>query len=84
MEVERMAFRPGDYVYPADLPRRLLCRVTCAESGRTRTGPFQILTLEPLGKPWSEWREAPLIVRLDGSVRRVIARDLWCAPSAPR
>ena len=82
MEVERMAFRPGDYVYPADLPRRLLCRVTCAESGRTRTGPFQILTLEPLGKPWSEWHEAPLIVRLDEDVRRVVARDLWRVPAA--
>ncbi len=72
-----MAFRPGDYVYPADLPRRLLCRVTCAESGSTRTGPFQILTLEPLGRPWNEWGESTLIVRLDEHVRRVAARDLW-------
>src|SRR5438270_10271 len=45
----RMAFRPGDYVYPADLPRRLLCRVAAAESGRTRTGAFQLLTPEALG-----------------------------------
>ena len=40
-----MEFQPGDYVYPADLPQRLLCRVTEAESGRTEMGPFQILTL---------------------------------------
>jgi len=74
-----MEFQAGDYVYPADLPRRLLCRVTCAESGRTRTGPFQILTLEPLGKPWNEWDDSPLIVRLDEHVRRVLAQDLWTA-----
>ena len=63
-----MAFRPGDYVYPADLPRRLLCRVAAAESGRTRTGAFQILTLEPLEKPWSDWRDRTLILRLDEDV----------------
>jgi len=79
-----MAFRTGDIVYPADLPRRLLCRVTCAESGRTRTGSFQILTLEPLAKPWNEWGDAPLIVRFDDAVRAVDARDLWCAPTVAR
>jgi hypothetical protein len=73
----RMAFRPGDYVYPADLPRRLLCRVAVAESGRTRTGAFQILTLEPLEKPWSDWPRPNLIVRLDESVRPAPARALW-------
>ena len=71
-----MTFRAGDYVYPADLPRRLLCRVARAERGETRTGAFQILTLEPLEKPWSDWPEAPLIVRLDADVRAVGARDL--------
>ena len=78
-----MAFRTGDYVYLADLPRRLLCRVTCAESGRTRTGQFHILTLEPLAKPWNDWREAPLIVRFDDDVRAVDTRELWrAAPPA--
>ncbi len=71
-----MAFRPGDYVYPADLPRRLLCRVAATESGRTRTGAFQILTLEPLERPWSDWPGANLIVRFDESLRAVPARDL--------
>jgi len=69
-----MAFQPGDYVYPADLPRRLLCRVTAAESGRTETGPFQILTLEPLAGPWSAWGESPLLVRFDADVTRAEAR----------
>jgi len=72
-----MAFRPGDYVYPADLPRRLLCRVATAESGRTRTGAFQILTLEPLARPWSDWPRPDLIVRFGEAVRRAPARDLW-------
>ena len=72
-----MAFLPGDYVYPADLPRRLLCRVAAAESGRTRTGAFQILTLEPLEKPWSDWPRPNLIVRFDESVRPAPAHDLW-------
>ena len=79
-----MAFRTGDIVYPADLPRRLLCRVTCAESGRTRTGSFQILTLEPLAKPWNEWHEAPLIVRFDDDVLAADTRELWRASMAAR
>ncbi len=74
-----MAFRPGDYVYPADLPRRLLCRVATAESGRTRTGAFQILTLEALARPWSDWPHPDLIVRFGEAVRRAPARDLWRA-----
>ena len=72
-----MAFRPGDYVSPADLPRRLLCRVAAAESGQTRTGAFQILTLEPLEKPWSDWPPPNLIVRFGESVRPAPARALW-------
>jgi hypothetical protein len=72
-----MAFRPGDYVYPADLPRRLLCRVVAVESGRTRTGAFQILTLEPLEGPWSDWPHATPIMRFDEAVRAAPARDLW-------
>jgi hypothetical protein len=79
-----MAFRTGDYVYPADLPQRLLCRVTCAESGSTRTGPFQILTLEPLAKPWNEWLGASLIVRFDHDVLAADTRELWRAPVAAR
>jgi len=64
-------------VYPADLPRRLLCRVASTESGTTRTGAFQILTLEPLEKPRTEWPEGTLLVRLDENVLPAPARDLW-------
>jgi hypothetical protein len=63
-----MTFGPGDYVYPVDLPRRILCRVTGVETATTRTGAVQILTLEALDKPWSDW-DGPLIVRFDADVR---------------
>src|SRR5882762_8128177 len=64
----RMAYVPGDYVYPADMPRRLLCRVARAESGNTDDGAFQILMLEPLEGPWREWPDTRLIVRLGEDV----------------
>lgn len=60
-----MSFRTGDYVYPVDLPRRVLCRVTGVET----SDGVQILTLQALEKPWSDL-DAPLIVRFDGDVRR--------------
>jgi hypothetical protein len=72
-------FHLGDYVYPVDLPRRLLCRVAGAEIGRTATGPFQILTLEPLEGPWRGWPEAGAVVRFDEDVQPACARDLWRA-----
>ena len=45
-------YQPGDYVYPTDLPRRLLCRVTQAESLNPPGEGFQILKLTPLEGPW--------------------------------
>ena len=77
-------YQLGDYVYPADLPRRLLCRVANAESGRTRTGAFQILTLEPLEGPWRRWPDTSHVVRLDEDVEPARARDLWRAGTAAR
>lgn len=65
-----MGYRTGDYVYPADLPRRLLCRVTGTVEGATHGGRFQILTLEPLEGPWLEWPGIGALVRLDDGVRR--------------
>src|SRR6202040_3199162 len=44
----QVTYQTGDYVYPADLPRRLLCRVRQTESLTVRTGTSQILKLEPL------------------------------------
>jgi hypothetical protein len=75
-------YQLGDYVYPADLPRRLLCRVAATESGRTRTGAFQILTLEPLEGPWRGWPDTSQVVRLDEDVLPAHARDLWRAHTA--
>jgi hypothetical protein len=72
-----MTYQPGDYVYPADLPRRLLCRVTRAESGCTRSGTFQILMLEPLEGPWRSAAAGQLVVRLDEDVLPAQLRDLW-------
>lgn len=71
-------YHQGDYVYPADLPRRLLCRVADADRGRTRSGTFQILTLEPLEGPWRSLHDTRL-VRFDEAVRPAEVRDLWRA-----
>jgi len=60
-------YRAGDYVYPADLPRRVLCRVAAAESAVTAAGAFQILTLEPLEGPWQS-RLGERLVRFDEAV----------------
>ncbi len=72
----RKAYYPGDYVIPADLPCRPLCRVDTAERGEAGDGPFQILTLAPLEDPHSAWADGHL-VRLDETVRPARARDLW-------
>jgi len=55
-------YQTGDYVYPADMPRRLLCRVAEAESW----GTFQILKLRPLEGPWPPGTH---LIRLDKAVR---------------
>lgn len=80
-----MAYQPGDYVYPADLPRRLLCRVARTDSGTTDTGRFQILTLEVLEGPWRDWPETRHIVRLDEDVVPAPGRAVWRAgaPATP-
>ena len=57
----------GDYVYPLDLPRRVLCRVEELESVRG-AGGFQILKLKPLEGPW-EW--GVRLVRINDRVRLV-------------
>ena len=44
-------YQPGDYVYPTDLPQRLLCRVTQAESLNPGGEGFQVLKLTPLEGP---------------------------------
>ena len=74
---ERTVYQTGDYVYPADLPRRWLCRVARADSARAADGAFQILTLEPLEGPWRSWPETQLVVRFDQDVLPALVRDLW-------
>ena len=67
-------YKPGDYVCPADLPRRVLCRVATAESVTAPTGTFQILELKPLEGPWAGGTR---LIRLDGAVIPVPTRELW-------
>ncbi len=69
-------YQPCDYVYPADLPRRWLCRVAHAEEARTADGAFQILTLEPLEGPWRSAPEPQFVVRFDADVLPALASDL--------
>lgn len=63
-------FHTGDFVYPTDLPRRFLCRVTEEESFRVESGTAQILKLAPLEGPWPE---GTLLVR----------PDVWVRPAGP-
>ena len=63
-----MMYRHGDYVYPADLPRRFVCRVAAAQSFDVGRGTSQILKLEPLTGPWPAGTQ---LVRLDAQVRPV-------------
>ena len=70
------AYHPGDYVIPADLPCRPLCRVDTAERAEAGDGPFQILTLAPLEDPHRAWPNGHL-VRLAETVRPARTRDLW-------
>jgi hypothetical protein len=69
-----MIYQSGDYVYPADLPRPVLCRVSKAENVHVRNGLSQILRLEPLEGPWPT---GTTLVRLDEYVLPAQPRQLW-------
>jgi len=79
-EDSHMTYHNGDYVYPVDLPRRLLCRVRQAESLGARSVRSQILKLEPLEGPWPAGTE---LVRLDEWVAPAEPRRLWRGASRP-
>ncbi len=68
-------YQAGEYVYPTNLPRRVLCRVAAAETRRLQSSAFQILELEPLGG--GPWDPDTRLVRLDEEVTRVAPRNLW-------
>jgi len=76
-----MTYRPGDLVFPADLPRRFVCRVIQAEPTDVSSAHWQILKLEPLEGPWPS---GTALIRLDSAVLPVGARGLWQRPPAPR
>jgi len=76
-----MIYQPGDYVYPADLPRPMLCRVTRAENLAIRKGTSQVLKLEPLEGPWPS---GTTLVRLDEYVLPARPRQLWQSSSPIR
>jgi hypothetical protein len=69
-----MTYRTGDYVFPTDLPRRFLCRVETAEVLVMGDERSQMLRLEPLEGPWPA---GTTLIRLEPSVTRAGARDLW-------
>ncbi len=75
-----MIYQPGDYVYPADLPRPMLCRVQEAETAEPRAGSGQILTLEPLDGPWPA---GTTLIRLDGAVIPAWPRQLRKTTARP-
>jgi hypothetical protein len=61
-----MLYEVGDYVFPVDLPRRVICRVEAVDRVAIQGGEMiQILTLTPLGGPW---RPGTHLIRLDGAV----------------
>ena len=70
-------YRPGEHVWVADLPRRLMCRVTETETVQGPAGTFQILELQPLGESW--WPPQTRLFRLDDAVQRAQPRDLEAA-----
>jgi len=61
-----MLYEVGDYVFPVDLPRRVICRVDAVDRVAIQGGEMiQILTLTPLAGPW---RPGTHLIRLDGAV----------------
>jgi hypothetical protein len=67
-----MLYDIGDYVFPVDLPRRVVCRVDAVDRVAIQGGEMiQILTLAPLGGPW---RPGTRLIRLDGAVAPVDER----------
>ena len=69
-----MIYQTGDYVYPSDLPRPHLCRVSKAETLGVRDGRSQILKLEPVEGPWPR---GTTLIRLDDCVIPAQPRQLW-------
>ena len=71
-----MTYKPGDLVVPADLPRRVLCRIL-ETSTDVCGGTEQILKLEPL--EGQRWHPAMSLVRRSNTVLPVRIGDLWRA-----
>jgi hypothetical protein len=82
MEGRLMTYEPGDLVSPADLPRRLLCRVISAQSIGTGGGTRQLLRLEPL--EGQDWHPGVTLIRRGDLVLPARLGDLWRAGVASR
>ena len=74
-------FQPGDYVYPTDLPLRLLCRITHVESLNPGGEGFQVLKLTPLAGPWNARAQ---LVRFSEGVRPAPGLAACADSPAPR
>ena len=72
-----MTYQRGDEVYPTDLVRRFLCRVTRAESVRFKTTVAQVLRLVPLEGPWPR---GTFLIRLEDGVRHAWRTGIAATP----
>lgn len=79
-EEQARLYDAGDYVYPTDLPRRHLCRVTVAEEFNADGRTSQILKLEPMIGPWPP---GTCLIRLNSAVIPAW-RPSWRGPQARR
>ena len=77
-----MTYESGDLVFPADLPRRLLCRVISTQGMTTADGPRQLLRLEPL--EGQDWHPGISLIRRGDLVLPARLGDLWRAGMATR
>ena len=72
-----MRYEPGDLVYPADLPRRVLCRVMRVERTQIAGTPEQMLRLEPL--EGQNWHAGVSLIRKGETVLPARLGDRWRA-----
>src|SRR3989442_14666631 len=76
-----MTYEPGDLVYPADLPRRVLCRVLEVEVFAAGSGISQLLRLEPL--EGQRWHPGTSLVRRGEAAPPLAKGDRWRARRPP-
>jgi hypothetical protein len=74
-----MIYQRGDFVYPADLPCPVMCRVVSVQRLRHGIARGQLLELEAVEGPWPP---GTLLIRLDDVVVPIQSRQ-FREPSPP-